>query len=118
MSPFQRLENVWEDSKMLSFNDANLLLSETIDQLQEELRNYARKPDAKAGFVEKQNKFISKLTDIYNGIQIPNADVLQILGKKIIEMKQIDPYIQGFTVYITEKPTGNMARIDLNLCAL
>ncbi|MBS3914304.1 MAG: hypothetical protein KG003_07375 [Bacteroidetes bacterium] len=103
---------------MLSYDDASLLLSETIDQLQEELRNYAAKPDAKPGFVEKQNKLIANLTAAYNGIQIPDADVWQVLGKKMSEMRRIDPYLQGFTVFITEKPTGYVARIDLNLCAL
>lgn len=100
---------------MLSYNDASSLLSDTIDQLQDELRNYAAKPDAKPGFIEKQNKLIANLTAAYNGIQIPDADVFQILGNKMKEMRKLDPYLQGFTIFLTEKPTGYMGRIDLNL---
>jgi hypothetical protein len=102
---------------MLSYIDANQLLSDIIDQLQEELQNYAAKSDAKPGFIEKQNKLIANLTAAYNGIQIPDAFVFQLLGNKMKEMRKIDPYLQGFTIFLTEKPTGYMGRIDLNLCA-
>lgn len=103
---------------MLSYDNANMLLSETIDQLREELLNYAAKPDAKQGFIKKQNKLIANLTSAYNGFQIPDAEMWHVLVKKMSEMRRIDPFLQGFTVFITEKPTGYMARIDLNLCAL
>lgn len=100
---------------MLNYNDANLLLSETIDLLQDELRKYAAMPDAKRGFIEKQNMLISNLTAAYNGIQIPKAKLWQSMENCMDEMRQIDPYLKGFAIYITEKTAGHMARIDINV---
>ena len=99
---------------MLNYRDSNLLLSETIDSLQEELRKYAVLPDAKRGYVEKQNTLILNLTTAYNGMQITQAKLWQALENCMDEMRQIDPHLKGFTIYITEKPAGHMARIDIN----
>lgn len=101
---------------MLSYTDANQLLSNIIDKLQVELKAYAARPDSKPGFIEKQNNLIANLILAYNGLQIQNAEALQVLGKKMEEMRKLDPYMKGFTIFLTENPTGYMGRIDLNLC--
>jgi hypothetical protein len=114
MSPFQKFTSVWEEDNMLNYRDSNLLLSETIDSLQDELRKYAVLPDAKLGYIEKQNTLILNLTTAYNGMQITQAKLWQALENCMDEMRQIDPHLKGFTIYITEKPAGHMARIDIN----
>ena len=114
MSPFQKFTSVWEEDNMLNYRDSNLLLSETIDSLQDELRKYAVLPDAKRGYVEKQTPLILNLTAAYNGMQITQAKLWQALENCMDEMRQIDPHLKGFTIYITEKPVGHMARIDIN----
>jgi len=114
MNPFQKFTSVWEEGNMLSYHDSNLLLSETIDSLQDELRKYAILPDAKPGYVEKQNTLILNLTTAYNGMQIPQAKLWQALENCMDEMRKIDPHLKGFSIFITEKPGGHMARIDIN----
>ena len=98
MSPFQKFTSVWEEDNMLNYRDSNLLLSETIDSLQDELRKYAVLPDAKRGYVEKQNTLILNLTTAYNGMQITQAKLWQALENCMDEMRQIDRHLKGFII--------------------
>lgn len=100
---------------MLRYDDSILLFSEVLDQLQNELKMYVAKPDAKPGFVQKQNKLIGNLITVYNGIQIQDAELWQQLVLMMNEMRKADPHQMGFTIHLREKPTGGMGQIDLNL---
>lgn len=44
-------------------------LEKLIDRLHDSLREYAQKPDAKQAYIDKQNKLIGQLTEIYNNFE-------------------------------------------------
>jgi hypothetical protein len=47
-------------------------------------------------------------------MQIPQAKLWKALENCMDEMRKIDPHLKGFSIFITEKPGGHMARIDIN----
>lgn len=96
--------------------NASLSLKSFIQERIRDLEKYAQRPDAKDGYLAKQNEQIRQLTAIYNSILNSDRYGFGILIEKQFElMQQLDPNFSGLTAEIRVKPDGVLSYLPLNL---
>lgn len=71
-----------------------------------DLKNYAAKEGSNDFIIDKRNNSIQTLTDIYNGLCIPQAKLLQEIGREMERLLKVDPNLSGFNIYIVKQDSG------------
>lgn len=91
-------------------------LESVINTLTEELQLYAQRPQPNGAYLDKQNRHIHRLTDIYNGITaLQHYDAWTALETLMKRLQQTDPNISGYYIHLRTQPQGNnFALIEYN----
>lgn len=80
-------------------------LEEVINQLIEELQLYASRPNPNGAYMDKQNRHIHRLTNIYNGITaLHYYDAWTAIETQMHHLQHNDPNIGGHTIHLHTHP--------------
>lgn len=101
---------------MLSTHSQKLILQEVIAKMINGLENYARRKDARQGFVDQQNELIKSLVAIYNSFpESEEGSRFYWLEQEIFLLENLDPTISGHNIILRTKPKGhNFSLISKN----
>lgn len=100
---------------MGTYAESIICFEKIIDALENDLGSYARRPDAKESYIKGQNNLIKQLTEVFNGLFIPNPDIWVALNNQMETLRKIDPHLGGFRIELIEKQSGHLALIQFNL---
>jgi hypothetical protein len=95
---------------------ASLQLQQIIFERTSELEKYAQKPNANDYFIQKENAFLSQLTQIYN--ELGGSLIHQNLWQEVEEAwtfyQKSDSEFCGIALTIRIKPNGILHLLPLN----
>ena len=98
----------------MDYQSAMLMLEEEIKRQADDLTAYASREGSNEKVIEIRNRTISRLTECYNHLYIPNAELLLGLGLEMERLLKLDPHLSGFHILINKKPTGYPGVIHCN----
>lgn len=102
--------------KLMMNSNGLIQLKTLIDQLAQDLVNYSKSPLPKQSYIDKQNKHIQQLVDIYNKVsQLKEWDCWLNIENIIQDLEKRDPCLSGHTIQIRTRLLGNnFSRIIYN----
>lgn len=91
------------------------LINHLIDQKEKDIKKYLLKENASQYIVDKMNRELSELIMVYNKlIDLESGLSIQVLKKiseNIAKIEQVDPELNGHTIYIHKSEGKNHSRI-------
>ena len=98
----------------MDYQAAMQMLEEEIKRQALDLSAYASKEGSNEKVIEIRNRTIAKLTESYNGLYIPYANLLHELGLEMERLLKLDPNLSGFHILVNKKATGYPGLIQCN----
>jgi hypothetical protein len=91
-------------------------LEQIICERKEQLMSYAQTPNAKDGYIQRENKLIQSLTEIYNGISpLKYHDLWQDIESKIVIVEKMDANFSGVQLNLRLRELGLLCCLTYNL---
>lgn len=90
------------------------MLKDEIKRQEKNLIVYAAKNDSNENVIKHRNQTLATLINCYNGLIIPNADLLIQIGKEMNRLLSLDPNLSGFQILITINESGYRGLIQCN----
>lgn len=91
-------------------------LEALIYQRRFELQTYANRPDAKDGYLQKQNAHLAELVDIHNRMaNLPHYYLWSIVETAWEQIRQQDSNHAGIAVELITNPNGILCRLPIKL---
>ena len=91
------------------------MLDTLIQERRSELVSYAAKPDAKDGYINKQNTFLYQLTAVRDSIpKLCYPEIWLCLETENSRLREIDPELAGVSADWRNKKSGFLAKIYIN----
>jgi hypothetical protein len=91
-------------------------LEQIINELREQLMSYAQTPNAKDGYIQRENKLIQSLTEIYNGIHpLKYQDLWIEIERRWEVFERTDANFSGIQLDLRLRPNGLLSYQPFNL---
>jgi hypothetical protein len=91
-------------------------LEQLINERRQHLMSYAQKTDANEYYIQKENKLIQSLTEIYNGIMLLEYQELwKEVEDRLKFLNKIDKNFSGIQLELRSRPKGELCYQTVNL---
>ena len=91
-------------------------LEQIIKERTQQLMSYAQTPNAKDGYIQKENRHIQSLTEIYNGIQLLKyQDLWMEIERRWEIFDRTDANFSGIQLDLRLRPKGLLCYQPFNL---
>lgn len=91
----------------MSYRTALAILHSEISHLQEDLKRYVCRENARPSWIDRQNELIANLVNVYNHLELLElSDFWHKVETQMKATERVDPMLSQHTIIVRIKPDG------------